>query len=114
MLTKEEQIAFNTLFEKEYAPKIGLFLYNWGQVEQMLIFFLAFLLGTDETRGKMVFAEVISLSSKLKLMRRIIHCYYSQSPHKAALLKLIGDTQELGSTRDFYAHASWGYNMVNG
>jgi hypothetical protein len=108
------QRKFDSVFRRDYAPHIGLLFERWGTLEQCLISVLAHLLGTDHTRARMVFVEVISFHSKIKIMQRILHTYYTKDENREKLLGLLGEAKTVVNTRDFYAHCAWGFEIDSG
>jgi hypothetical protein len=110
----QEPREFGEIFMRDFAPKIGNFFNNWGVVESCLIVALSTLLKIDQMRAKIVFAEIVAFYPKINLMRRILKTHYVDNSARSEILSLLKDTQNMGSIRDRYAHASWGFGDVDG
>ena len=113
-MTDPDGATFAEVFMRDIAPKIGNFFNNWGMVENCLILALSAVLKIDQLRAKIVFAEIASFYPKINLMRRILKTHYIDNKSRKDILELLKDTQDMGGTRDRYAHASWGFGEVNG
>lgn len=93
--------------QPEIAQALGRMLGHWAILENKLSYVLGNLLGLDQTRLHMLYHSFTSVTSKIQLIKRLIHTYIFDSDEKTTLLSLISKASDLNTIRNTYVHGLW-------
>lgn len=88
------------------ASELGVMLANFAMLETKLVDLFGRLIGND-TAAKLVWAEVPSFVTKLKIMRKLA------THSDLAVFALLQRADETNAERNRYIHASWGGSGVD-
>ena len=86
---------------------LGKFAAQWALVEMNLVPILGWLLGTNNSKAKIIFHNFISLSGKTDLFERLTNCYIQDGSERKELLDLFRQVRALNRTRNKYVHGMW-------
>lgn len=92
----------------DHAAALGRLVGHWGAVESVLIDVLGRLLGTEQSRTRIVFATILSLRTKVEMTIRLANVYIIECPEKIRLLGLLNEVLTLNGERNAMIHALWG------